>query len=872
MKWRHLRTLLHGEQHHCTRPALLNLERLEDRVVLNGSAAFVRLDATTQGNWIGAYGHDGYNVIDGAVNYPSYAQVTPSGQTDYVWRSNTGNPRALQVPGGWRVAATWYSRTSYTVDVNLTDGQTHGLALYLLDWDKGGLSERIDVKDAQSGAALGSWTVSSFANGRYLVLNVSGHLTVQITDVSGADCDLSGLFFDPQWGGPGSPLSATFTGPASVAEGATTATVSFSSVAGGSGGYKYSYDFNNDGVFEVTGSSSASATVPESYLDDGPSTRVARGRVTDSSGAFKDYTTSIAVTNVAPTPSIGLPPSVAPGTAATFTASATDPSTADTKAGFSYSWNFGDGSAAVAGASPSHSYAKAGTYTVNLTATDKDGGQGSASASVTAAAAGAGPSALSLQDFNGAALPVNGDGDGYPNEMPLYSGAGGTEGGTAALSLDPGDAVSGSSLEVSLTSGSNFYLQFNPYNYANSPAYPSQRSFARNYAQGGAQWQFNTYNYLSFWIQLPANEPDWTTGGDGNFNVGTYVKQVTNADPTSDETGGNHYYHNLILPTGVGGAWTHVILGMHPDHVRGGGIADPGVLTYPTTAAFGGDDPAGTYNYFDALSRFYIEDDSENVPLPAVFHVDDVQFLRDPYQENDAQAYQVTSTYQASTNRLVLTWMHKLGEDSVNQEVRYSFTDIHQTGWAAATPAPNGIVTPPGSGGYNGMIYDNSALPLAGHSVVYIAIKPQNSSVFTQVAVPLSQWVQTSAADFSAGAQSGAAVTNTSGGEVQLAPGPQAGTYQASGTLTSAVFDAGAVVTWLAAKWDASLPAGTSITVQTRGGNTAAPDASWSAWAAVTNGGSISSPRGRYFQYRVTLTTTNATLTPTLYDIWFSWS
>jgi hypothetical protein len=45
---------------------------------------------------------------------------------------------------------------------------------------------------------LGSWTVSSFAGGQYLVLNVSGHVTIKITDISGADCDLSGLFFDPQ--------------------------------------------------------------------------------------------------------------------------------------------------------------------------------------------------------------------------------------------------------------------------------------------------------------------------------------------------------------------------------------------------------------------------------------------------------------------------------------------------------------------------------------------------------------------------------------------------------------------------------------------------------------------------------------------------
>src|SRR5262249_44299763 len=146
-----------------------------------GAATFVTEDTTHQGNWLGVYGSQGYSVVGGPAGYPAYAQVTPSGKTDYVWRPSTTDARALQGPGGGRVAATWYSRTSYDVDVNLTDGQTHGLALYLLDWDQGGLSQRIDVLDAQSGAALGSWTVSSFSAGKYLVLNVSGHVTLRFT-------------------------------------------------------------------------------------------------------------------------------------------------------------------------------------------------------------------------------------------------------------------------------------------------------------------------------------------------------------------------------------------------------------------------------------------------------------------------------------------------------------------------------------------------------------------------------------------------------------------------------------------------------------------------------------------------------------------
>ena len=79
----------------------------------------------------------------------------------------------------------------------------------------------------------------------------------------------------------------------------STGTVSFASVTGGTGPYTYSYDFNNDGTFEITGSTQATATVPAQYLAN-PGSVTVHGRVTDSTGAFVNYTTTITVNNVAP--------------------------------------------------------------------------------------------------------------------------------------------------------------------------------------------------------------------------------------------------------------------------------------------------------------------------------------------------------------------------------------------------------------------------------------------------------------------------------------------------------------------------------------------------------------------------------------------
>jgi hypothetical protein len=164
----------------------------------NGSAKFVKADAATQGTWQGAYGTDGYNVVDGGTpSYPSYAGVTPVGNADYVWQASTADPRALQKPGNPsdRVAAAWYAASTFSIDLNLTGG-SHQVALYLLDWDGGSRGEQIDVLDATTGKVLSSQTASAFGGGEYLVWQLGGNVLVRITRQSGPNAVLSGLFFD----------------------------------------------------------------------------------------------------------------------------------------------------------------------------------------------------------------------------------------------------------------------------------------------------------------------------------------------------------------------------------------------------------------------------------------------------------------------------------------------------------------------------------------------------------------------------------------------------------------------------------------------------------------------------------------------------
>ena len=97
------------------------------------------------------------------------------------------------------------------------------------------------------------------------------------------------------------PPAATFSSGGQVVLGKTT-TVTFTdqndpSPADRAAGYKYSYDFNNDGTYDLLNVTAASATVPASMLAT-PGIHTIRGRITDKDGGSRDYTTSIVVVSV----------------------------------------------------------------------------------------------------------------------------------------------------------------------------------------------------------------------------------------------------------------------------------------------------------------------------------------------------------------------------------------------------------------------------------------------------------------------------------------------------------------------------------------------------------------------------------------------
>jgi hypothetical protein len=93
--------------------------------------------------------------------------------------------------------------------------------------------------------------------------------------------------------------TASFGNNGPVGQFSTTSTVSLTNVTHPSppvvaAGYRYSFDFDNNGTFEITNSTDATANVPASFLT-APS-RIVHGRVMSvANNLFSDYTTTIAV-------------------------------------------------------------------------------------------------------------------------------------------------------------------------------------------------------------------------------------------------------------------------------------------------------------------------------------------------------------------------------------------------------------------------------------------------------------------------------------------------------------------------------------------------------------------------------------------------
>jgi hypothetical protein len=159
----------------------------------------------TKGNWKDNYGGEGFNTVNDSMSYPSYAQVNVSGYASPTWAASTTDTRALQKQSANdRIAARWESSGSsfFTIDLNITDGQSHQVAFYGLDWEGNNRSQRVDIMDWATNILLDSESISQFNGGKYLVWNVKGHVRITVNKTGARTAVVSGLYFGSAAGVP----------------------------------------------------------------------------------------------------------------------------------------------------------------------------------------------------------------------------------------------------------------------------------------------------------------------------------------------------------------------------------------------------------------------------------------------------------------------------------------------------------------------------------------------------------------------------------------------------------------------------------------------------------------------------------------------
>jgi hypothetical protein len=268
----------------------------------------------------------------------------------------------------------------------ITEGQGLILSATATDFNKDSLTFTWDLNgDGTFGDATGATPTLTPAQLAALGLNDSrlGPVLVRVRIADGVNLPveaLATLTIKNQ-----APVP-TVAAPTKMAEGGSP-TVSVTAVqdpspADRAAGFRYSYDFNSDGTWDlgngITYAGSVAATtanVPPGFTA-GPGPLRVKVRVFDKDGGFSDRVAEIVIQNVAPRAAFGLVGTPTVGNPAVFRFTNPVDARPDVVAGFTYGFDFdNDGVFEVSGKSPQaiHVFPGKGTYVVRGAIADRDG-------------------------------------------------------------------------------------------------------------------------------------------------------------------------------------------------------------------------------------------------------------------------------------------------------------------------------------------------------------------------------------------------------------------------------------------------------------------------------------------------------------------
>jgi hypothetical protein len=157
-----------------------------------------------QGDWVGAFGSDGYDLL--AWNNTSdlasmpLATVTLDQGSRYRWNANTSDVRALENPSqSQRRAAQWFHSSSLRLHLTFNTAYSGVLHLYAVDWDGTGRRQTVIVTDSTGTRSIALTT--SFHNGAWMHFPIAvpegGTISIR-ADGGRSQATLSGIFL----GGP----------------------------------------------------------------------------------------------------------------------------------------------------------------------------------------------------------------------------------------------------------------------------------------------------------------------------------------------------------------------------------------------------------------------------------------------------------------------------------------------------------------------------------------------------------------------------------------------------------------------------------------------------------------------------------------------
>lgn len=173
------------------------------------TATFIETDTTTTyAQASSVYGSDGNLVAMQPAMLPSYV-AAPINVSSPTWLWNYSSSPVLNINN----LPCWYTNGTITIPVQITDGQTHRIAVYVTDDDNNGRTEVVAIASA-AGKILSSQNVSHFNTGQFDVWDVSGSVSIVIVYQTGVNAVATGVFFSTP-GGTVPPSSSTTTSPTS---------------------------------------------------------------------------------------------------------------------------------------------------------------------------------------------------------------------------------------------------------------------------------------------------------------------------------------------------------------------------------------------------------------------------------------------------------------------------------------------------------------------------------------------------------------------------------------------------------------------------------------------------------------------------------